>query len=189
MRRVGWDQYGHVAWAHEGNEQIGGDFSVISPLIADPRNLWRAPDGKIYERKPFSIEVDRRTIYAGGEDVATIKNLPNPCSLLINGSLYEVKATTFAVKSQNPGLIQVQMCAMLRGQIEIRVMKAEDIWAEIRAERNRRLLACDWTQVADANITVTQKLAWNSYRQKLRDIPDNQPKATIETVAWPTPPA
>lgn len=54
---------------------------------------------------------------------------------------------------------------------------------EVRAERNRRLSDCDWTQVADAPV---DKVQWATYRQALRDI-------TALTgfpweITWPTPP-
>lgn len=37
----------------------------------------------------------------------------------------------------------------------------------IRAERNARLAACDWTQLSDAPVN---SLAWANYRQALRDV-------------------
>lgn len=42
--------------------------------------------------------------------------------------------------------------------------------AEIRAERNRLLALCDWTQLDDSPISNSQKLAWAQYRQSLRDL-------------------
>ncbi len=38
----------------------------------------------------------------------------------------------------------------------------------VRADRNRRLTASDWTQVEDAPV---DKAAWAAYRQGLRDVP------------------
>jgi hypothetical protein len=40
--------------------------------------------------------------------------------------------------------------------------------ARVRADRNARLTACDWTQLADAPV---DDLAWAAYRQELRDVP------------------
>ena len=40
--------------------------------------------------------------------------------------------------------------------------------ASMRAERNRRLSDCDWTQIADS---TADKQAWATYRQSLRDVP------------------
>ena len=57
-------------------------------------------------------------------------------------------------------------------------------WDEVRAERDRLLAACDWTQVADAPVDAA---VWATYRQALRDVP--QDYATPDEVVWPTPPA
>lgn len=40
--------------------------------------------------------------------------------------------------------------------------------ASVRADRNARLAASDWTQLAD---TPADSLAWANYRQMLRDVP------------------
>ena len=56
-------------------------------------------------------------------------------------------------------------------------------WAQVRAERDRLLAACDWTQVADAPV---DQQAWADYRQTLRDIP--QDFATPDDVVWPETP-
>lgn len=43
-------------------------------------------------------------------------------------------------------------------------------WNNLRAERSRRLAACDWTQLTDAPVDAT---VWAAYRQELRDLPAN----------------
>ena len=53
-------------------------------------------------------------------------------------------------------------------------------WDAIRVERDRLLAASDWTQVSDAPVDAA---AWASYRQQLRDIP--QDFATPDDVVWP----
>lgn len=55
-------------------------------------------------------------------------------------------------------------------------------WVAIRADRNRRLAACDWTQLADAPVDAT---VWATYRQELRDITT---QADPFNVVWPTAP-
>ena len=40
--------------------------------------------------------------------------------------------------------------------------------ATVRADRNKRLSGCDWTQLADSPV---DKAAWAAYRQSLRDVP------------------
>lgn len=57
-------------------------------------------------------------------------------------------------------------------------------WDDVRRERDLRLAACDWTQVADAPVDPAP---WTVYRQQLRDVP--QDFAAPDLVVWPTPPA
>lgn len=44
---------------------------------------------------------------------------------------------------------------------------------DLRAQRNAILTDCDWTQLPDAPLTTEQRAAWATYRQALRDLPDN----------------
>ena len=59
-------------------------------------------------------------------------------------------------------------------------------WDAVRAERDRRLAACDWTQLADNALTAPDIAGWAAYRQELRDIPQdyNDP----DLVVWPEKP-
>ena len=59
-------------------------------------------------------------------------------------------------------------------------------WKVVRAERDRLLAACDWTQVADTPLTATEKTAWADYRQTLRDVP--QDFDSPDDVVWPEAP-
>jgi hypothetical protein len=56
----------------------------------------------------------------------------------------------------------------------------------VKADRNRLLVSCDWTQLADVNLSQTAKQAWNVYRQLLRDIPTQT--GFPFTIEWPQPP-
>lgn len=60
--------------------------------------------------------------------------------------------------------------------------------AEIRAERNRLLTACDWTQASDSPLSSSDKTAWATYRQSLRDFPAVNTATTWEDIVWPTQP-
>jgi hypothetical protein len=60
----------------------------------------------------------------------------------------------------------------------------ERAMSALRAERNTRLSACDWTQVADAPVDRT---AWAVYRQTLRDYPETVADPA-NPPAWPIPP-
>jgi hypothetical protein len=56
-------------------------------------------------------------------------------------------------------------------------------WTVVRAERNKLLANCDWTQLPDASADAA---AWAVYRQALRDITDQSDPFNIQ---WPTTPA
>ena len=56
--------------------------------------------------------------------------------------------------------------------------------ANVRAERNRRLADCDWTQLSDAPGDTG---AWATYRQALRDI--SSQADFPYNIAWPEEPA
>ena len=56
-------------------------------------------------------------------------------------------------------------------------------WAIIRAERNRLLVASDWTQLPDAPADAA---AWATYRQALRDVTT---QANPFAIVWPESPS
>lgn len=51
----------------------------------------------------------------------------------------------------------------------------EAIEAEVRSLRDYKLGSSDWTQVADSPLSDSKKAEWASYRQALRDIPQQFP--------------
>ena len=46
-------------------------------------------------------------------------------------------------------------------------------WQEVIDKRNRKLKDSDWTQMSDSSLTDSKKAEWATYRQQLRDIPNN----------------
>lgn len=63
---------------------------------------------------------------------------------------------------------------------------ADVLSAEKRLQRNRLLSDCDWTQMADVQLTGQVKAAWATYRNELRNLPD---RPGFPNVDWPVPPA
>jgi hypothetical protein len=59
--------------------------------------------------------------------------------------------------------------------------------ASLRAERDARLAASDWTQMPDAPLTDAQRKKWSKYRQELRDLPAKTKDPS--SVKWPKSPA
>jgi len=71
------------------------------------------------------------------------------------------------------------------------VLNNEMLMKEINQKRTEKLYACDWTQVADSPLTDEKKAEWVTYRQALRDVPQNLEDDLIDLagVAWPTEPS
>lgn len=66
----------------------------------------------------------------------------------------------------------------------------DEAMAALRLERDRRLMACDWTQLPDVPLSASQVQAWRVYRKNLRDTPEAvQAQGWDGAVNWPTPPA
>ena len=67
-------------------------------------------------------------------------------------------------------------------------IKAE-VAALLRSKRNSLLSKSDWTQFPDSPLSDIKKTKWATYRQALRDIPENYPEAiSIDDIIWPTKP-
>lgn len=61
-------------------------------------------------------------------------------------------------------------------------------FAKVRAVRDEKIAASDWTVLPDVDLTDEQKAAWQVYRQALRDITEGLTATTLEEIVWPTPP-
>jgi len=68
--------------------------------------------------------------------------------------------------------------------VEVQAKTAEEIAADtgslaanVRAQRDRLLAASDWTQLADAPV---DQAAWATYRQALRDLPEQEGFPNVE---------
>jgi hypothetical protein len=71
------------------------------------------------------------------------------------------------------------------GEVETEDTSARDADV-VREERNRLLTACDWTQLADCALDADVKSAWVTYRQALRDVPEQA--GFPASVTWPRAP-
>ena len=66
---------------------------------------------------------------------------------------------------------------------DIEDFEVAQAWVSLRVERDARLKSSDWTQVPDAPV---DQPAWATYRQELRNLPQNTDDP--RQVVWPTPP-
>lgn len=81
----------------------------------------------------------------------------------------------------------LKVCIGDSGYVKTETFNEPSIEDKVRSTRNVYLLNTDWTQLADVNLNETQKLGWAKYRQKLRDLP--QEDGWPDKITWPSLPA
>lgn len=67
--------------------------------------------------------------------------------------------------------------------VDLTAEETETQWQIIRAERDARLAASDWTRLDDAPVSSEMKEKWAVYRQALRDLPEQQ--VDPFDIVWP----
>jgi hypothetical protein len=131
----------------------------------------------------FGVSPDVATLFPDTEE-ALIKG----CVLVevVASSPPEHKVRTHKAVAQTPILQDgVWVCGWAMVPKSEEEIAQDDVQQakEVRADRNQRLAACDWTQLPDASV---DKTAWATYRQALRDITS---QASFPWgVDWPTAP-
>ena len=70
---------------------------------------------------------------------------------------------------------------------EYRQVALGGAWMGLRRQRSTLLSQSDWTQFTDSPLSAESKAVWATYRQALRDLPENTSDPT--QVVWPTPPS
>ena len=63
--------------------------------------------------------------------------------------------------------------------------KSADALSKLRIKRDLILKWCDWTQMPDSPLSESNKLAWQVYRQALRDITSHQNWPDLNDEDWP----
>lgn len=69
---------------------------------------------------------------------------------------------------------------------QIEALIKDSKWPEIREKRNLLLKQSDWTQLLDSNLEQNKKNKWKTYREALRNIP--QDNSDPENISWPEEP-
>ena len=61
----------------------------------------------------------------------------------------------------------------------------EDYTQQMRWHRDGFLASSDWTQSPDSPLSATDKQAWATYRQALRDLPEHPNWPDLNEADWP----
>lgn len=134
-----------------------GDLRKDNPSTSFPKNI---PDNVLLEFGVFPVGYEPAPEYDSITQRLEISSIP----VFKDGSWKLTK--TIVNKTQE--------------QIDV---DAANKAASVRKDRDKKLTASDWTQVADAPV---DKAAWATYRQALRDI--TAQAGFPHEVTWPTNP-
>lgn len=88
----------------------------------------------------------------------------------------------------NPGKYSIQVGQFVTASPWPPIRTAEELLTAIRRKRDALLAACDWTDLVSAQTRLTseQLIAWATYRQALRDMPQT---CDPYNPVWPVVPA
>ena len=111
-------------------------------------------------------------------------NYPNPPDDLV-----EITAETHAalMAAQSTGKIITSDAKGHPIAIDPPAPSREAKMTDLQRERDRRLAASDFSQLADAPLDAATKIAWQNYRQQLRDLP-SRPDLNLDNPQWPQAP-
>lgn len=103
-----------------------------------------------------------------------------PLNAVDSGATYRQNAFEGTPEYRDDGWWQTW--AVTEASAEEIAERTDNQWTAVRAERNKKLADCDWTQLPDAPVDAA---AWATYRQELRDITTQTDPFNI---TWPTEP-
>lgn len=105
-------------------------------------------------------------------------------SYALNGEVIENTSISQVADVWSPEREEYIKGIAYNGEYTIETIEDVSMTAEeARAERDKLLAETDWTQVLDAPIDATTREAYRTYRQALRDIPEQE--GFPETITWP----
>lgn len=83
--------------------------------------------------------------------------------------------------------VDIKTKTLVPAEIELPFVLSDE--GKRKRKRNALLLESDWTQFADSPLTDKKKAEWATYRQALRDLPQEYPNAiSNDDIIWPTKP-
>jgi hypothetical protein len=96
----------HVVEVHRKALQEEG-WNIISHSGPVEANHKYVADGAVVDRPTASI--DKINLVADGVDAATLSNLPEPCTVRINGHVYEVTGGELVITASTPADYHIQI--------------------------------------------------------------------------------
>ena len=193
MKNAYFDFTGKFLYLASGDNQNvvhSGVIVVTVPDDLDPNTVYYDLEaGEMKVRELIVLTADRTVLATDLDEKATISGATPGSFLNINGEIEQVPDSgEVEVNPTGPGLFVVAPGHNRSGvAIGIRSDTLAALQEDVRMLRNARLAATDWTQMPDVAKSRGKEFVKKAteYRQALRDLLENQPHATIDTVEWP----
>ena len=132
--------------------------------------------------------------YESKEDMGYLLIALRECCGLDSDTIFKVKDINSAgsydgieiMKSDTNGVTKPSKSDL---EAKFDVVKNRENFARLRRKRDELLSECDWTQGADVPDKIKTK--WQTYRQTLRDLPNNQSPSDmfLSNITWPNIPS
>jgi len=123
------------------------------------------------------------------DSIETFKTLlSNEESLLIVDELLDINKVYYDISSNTIKLIPEKPNNYVEFDYDVKdwITDYDFAWEMIRRQRNILLSNCDWTQLSDIYLSISQQVAWKDYRKTLRDLPQVQTDPL--NIIWPVAP-
>jgi len=138
--------------------------------------MYRYPDGTVQRRLPDKINDSGTIRYTRDLTAEQLDALGYNEGVPIRREPF----TTYETEWVKDGLVCHEQ--ILAAVVDEQARDAA-LARAVRAERDKLLADCDWTQLGDAPLGEDERDAWATYRQELRDVP--QQAGFPGVVAWP----
>jgi hypothetical protein len=169
-------------------KEIGDEFwaSDIVPILYP---MWDSDRDKLetFVRYNDGVSAINKTKYQRNQKTGEYKWVSYELKLdtFLPSELDDLYEKLDAKFTEYRGLIDVD----LEQQLAATFAKENIVtWTKILMVRKFLLEESDWTQVPDAPVSEEDKAMWRTYRQKLRDIPQEQESIPPSSVRFPVTP-
>ena len=110
-----------------------------------------------------------------------------PYGISVRDGVEEINGQWFTRFVAGPTFVANEEATAAEQEAAYRASIDAKVGTSVRADRDQKLAASDWTQMADSPLTSEKKTEWATYRQSLRDLPTTS--GFPHTMTWPDEPS
>jgi hypothetical protein len=110
-----------------------------------------------------------------------------PYGISVRDGVEEINGQWFTRFVAGPTFVANEEATAAEQEAAYRANVDAKVGTSVRADRDQKLTASDWTQMADSPLSSDKKAEWATYRQSLRDLPTAS--GFPHTMTWPDEPS